>query len=240
MDDETTDENVESDTSGTYFPTLTFEESRVLGALMEKESTTPDSYPLSLNALVNACNQKSSRDPVTEFDDRTVEQAVEGLRAKDLAVRITTAGSRVPKVKHSVDRVYSRLDKAGQALLCVLMLRGPQTLGELRSRTERIHFFPDLGRVESAVSDLITYDEMPLAELQPPGTVKRVKTYAHLLCGEATSDAGSTAVPVATTPVTQAASSPQGSGLQEQVDALKEEVTALRAEVDALKQDLGQ
>jgi hypothetical protein len=127
-------------------------EARVLGSLMEKEVTTPDYYPMSLNALVNACNQKSNRDPVVAFDDDTVEVALEGLRHKGLAARIS-GESRVPKHEQ---RFTERLNMGRReaAILCVMMLRGPQTVGELRGRTERLYTFDDLEGVESTLQRL--------------------------------------------------------------------------------------
>src|ERR1700694_5027102 len=117
-------------------------EVRVLGALLEKEIATPEYYPLSLNALVNACNQKSNREPVVSYDEDIAETALEGLRAKGLAVRITGADIRVPKHGQRFTEKFN-LGRREAALLCVLMLRGPQTVGELRGRSERLHTFDD-------------------------------------------------------------------------------------------------
>ena len=132
-------------------------EIRVLGALMEKEIATPDYYPLSLNALVNACNQKSNRDPVVSYDEAVVENALSGLRAKGLATRITGADSRVPKHAQRFTEQFN-LGRREAALLCVLMLRGPQTAGELRGRSERLYTFDDLEAVESTLRR--QYDEV--------------------------------------------------------------------------------
>jgi len=129
---------------------LDSEEVRVLGALLEKEITTPEYYPLSLNALVNACNQKSNRDPVVHFDEATVEQVLLRLRDKGWLLSITGAGSRVPKYGHRFSEKLN-LGRRELAILCELMLRGPQTLGELRSRTERMHHFDELAEVESVI-----------------------------------------------------------------------------------------
>src|SRR5471030_1694058 len=128
-------------------------EVRALGALMEKETTTPDYYPLSLNALVNACNQKSNRDPVVSFDEDTVETAVNGLREKGLTSRITSNDSRVPKHEQRFVEKCN-LGRREAAVMCVLMLRGPQTAGELRGRTERLYAFDDLEAVESTMRRL--------------------------------------------------------------------------------------
>ena len=122
-------------------------EARVLGSLLEKEIATPDYYPLSLNALVNACNQKSNREPVVSYDQDTVETALEGLRAKGLAVRMIGGDSRVPKHGQRFTEKFN-LGRREAAVLCVLMLRGPQTVGELRGRSERLYQFEDLEGVE--------------------------------------------------------------------------------------------
>src|SRR5579859_4416944 len=129
-------------------PQLDLEEVRVLGALLEKETTTPEYYPMSLNALVNACNQKSNRDPMVSYDDETVEDAIERLKAKGLMLVITGGGSRVPKYAHRFAEKLN-LGRREIAILCELMVRGPQTVGELRNRTERLHRFNDLSEVES-------------------------------------------------------------------------------------------
>src|SRR6266446_5912703 len=128
-------------------------EVRVIGALLEKEITTPENYPLTLNALVNACNQKSSREPVVNYDEATVLQALAMLRAKGLALMISGAGHRVEKYSHTLGEKLN-LGRREAALLCVLMLRGPQTLGELRSRTERMHDFVELEEVERCLESL--------------------------------------------------------------------------------------
>ena len=130
-------------------------EVRVLGALVEKEITTPEYYPLTLNALVNACNQKSSREPVVNYGEDTVSQALTLLRNKGLGLRITGAGHRVEKYGHTLGEKLN-LGRREMALLCVLMLRGPQTVGELRGRTERMHDFEDLEEVERCLEALAT------------------------------------------------------------------------------------
>jgi uncharacterized protein YceH (UPF0502 family) len=128
-------------------------EIRVLGALIEKDITTPEYYPLTVNSLQNACNQKSSRDPVVQFDEQTVEQALEMLRNKHLVIRISGTGHRVEKWGHRLGETLN-LGRREMALLCVLMLRGPQTVGELRGRTERMHEFNDLEEVERVLETL--------------------------------------------------------------------------------------
>src|ERR1700674_1023197 len=135
-------------------------EVRVLGALVEKEITTPEYYPLTLNALLNACNQKSSREPVVSYGEDTVSQALVQLRNKGLGVRITGAGHRVEKYGHRLGEKLN-LGRRELALLCVLMLRGPQTVGELRGRTERMHDFADLEEVERVLETLAAHEPDP-------------------------------------------------------------------------------
>ena len=158
-------------------------EVRVLGALMEKETTTPDYYPMSLNALVNACNQKSNRDPVVAFDEATVENALAQLRAKGLAVRITGGDSRVPKHSHHVTEKLN-LGRREAAVLCVLMLRGPQTAGELRGRTERLFAFDGLEAVEGALTRLAEWESGALVKKLPRQAGFKEPRWAHLLCGD--------------------------------------------------------
>src|SRR6202163_3466447 len=156
---------------------LTPVEVRVICSLLEKEVTTPEYYPLSLNALVNACNQKSNRDPVVDFDASTVEEALLSLRDKGLLLAITGAGSRVPKYAHRISEKLN-LGRRELAILCELMLRGPQTLGELRTHCERLHPFDDLAEVEAVIERL---PELIVKLSRRPGE-KEVR-YAHLLSG---------------------------------------------------------
>jgi uncharacterized protein len=158
---------------------LSAEEVRVLGALMEKEVTTPDYYPLSLNALVNACNQKSNREPVVNYDEDTVEAALNGLRTKALAMRIT-GDSRVAKHEQRFTE-RQNLGRREAAVLCVLMLRGPQTVGELRGRTERLYAFDDLEGVESTLNRLL---ELGFVKRLPRQAGYKEQRWAHLLSGD--------------------------------------------------------
>jgi uncharacterized protein YceH (UPF0502 family) len=154
-------------------------EARVLGALLEKEITTPDYYPLSTNALVNACNQKSNREPVVSYDDDTVEEALANLRAKGLAVRVT-GDSRVAKHEQRFTEKYN-LGRREAALLCVLMLRGPQTPGELRGRSERLYTFDDLEAVEAT---LVRLSEMEYVKKLPRRSGFKEQRWAHILSGD--------------------------------------------------------
>jgi uncharacterized protein YceH (UPF0502 family) len=154
-------------------------ELRVLGALMEKEITTPDYYPLSLNALVNACNQKSNREPVVSYDEDIVETALEGLRGKGLTSRIT-GDSRVPKYEQRFVEKCN-LGRREAAVMCVMMLRGPQTVGELRGRTERLYTFDDLEAVENTLRRLA---EMDFVKILPRQSGYKEQRWAQLLAGD--------------------------------------------------------
>jgi uncharacterized protein len=203
---------------------LTEAETRVLGSLVEKEITTPDYYPLSLNALINACNQKSNRDPVMELSEDEVRDALDGLNAKGLAGARSTAESRVTKYEHRLQEVFN-FGRRETAVLCVLLLRGPQTPGELRGRTERMYRFGELDEVQSTLQHLIQR-EPPLVKMLPrqPGT--KESRYAHLLAGDVK----------AWEPPTMAAAASDSSAEAERIARLEGELAGLRAEVDDLKQ----
>lgn len=161
---------------------LTDVEARVLGSLVEKDITTPDYYPLSLSALINACNQKSSRDPVMTLDESAVRQALHGLGDKRLAGPAGGADSRVTKYEHRMQEVFN-FNRGEIAVLCVLLLRGPQTPGELRGRTERLHHFAELEDVQSTLQRLMQREPALVQMLRrQPGT--KEARYMHLLCGD--------------------------------------------------------
>ncbi len=155
-------------------------ETRVLGALMEKAITTPEYYPLTLNSLTLACNQKTSRDPITSYDDDEVLYGLDQLRDKGVVLRVDVSGSRVPKFRHSLTDKWD-LDSPSYALLCVLFLRGAQTLGQLRQRTDRLYAFDSLGEVESTLESMADREDEPhiLVQRLPrsPGT-KEIR-YRH-------------------------------------------------------------
>lgn len=159
-------------------------EVRVLGSLVEKAVTTPDYYPLSLNALVNACNQRSNRDPLVDYGELTVLQAVEGLRRKRLVFVFEGAASRVVKYGQKFADTLG-LSPAETAVLCVLMLRGPQTTGEIRGRSGRLHEFAGLAEVESTLQGLAARSPQPLVVRLPRQTGFKESRYAHLLAGPA-------------------------------------------------------
>jgi uncharacterized protein YceH (UPF0502 family) len=206
--------------------TLDAVETRVLGALIEKEITTPEYYPLTLNALVNACNQRSNREPVVSYDEDTVSGALESLRRKGLASVLTGAGIRVPKHSHRFSEKLN-LGRRELAILCELMLRGRQTAGELRDRAGRMHGFADLEEVESVLARLIDGEPEPLVVRLPkqPGT--KEPRYAHLLSGEI--DVGQETV---------AAPPPKASPSEDRISALESEVGRLAEEVRSLREEL--
>jgi uncharacterized protein len=195
-------------------------EVRVLGALMEKEIATPEYYPLSLNALVNACNQKSNREPVVSYDETTVDAALAGLRAKGLALRISGPDMRVPKHQHRLSESFN-LGRREAAILCVLMLRGPQTAGELRGRTERLYEFDDLEAVDACLTRLMEWQPDPLVARLPRQVGYKETRYAHLLSGEPP------AQPVAQASVLR--DDPIGR-LQARVDSLEQQVAELKGQ----------
>lgn len=158
---------------------LTAEEQRVLGALMEKSLTRPDDYPLTLNALLAACNQTTNRDPVVHYDELTVERALAGLRDQELVRRGVYAGSRVPKHRHVADETLT-LSRAEQAVIAVLLLRGPQTPGELKARTERAYAFAGLGELDATVDALATR-LVPLVERLARQPGQKEGRVAHLM-----------------------------------------------------------
>jgi hypothetical protein len=157
-------------------------EVRVVGALIEKQVTTPEYYPLTLNALRQACNQLSNREPVVAFDEKTVAWALESLRDRKLIRVVTTADGRVPKYRHVLDEALG-LKSPEMAVMCVLMLRGAQTVGEIRTRTERLYPFSALSFVETTLEDLMMR-EPPLVVKLPRQTGRKESRYAHLLGGE--------------------------------------------------------
>ena len=213
---------------------LTEIETRVLGALIEKDITTPDYYPLSLNALVNACNQKNNRDPVMSLDDSAVRDVLATLQEKRLAGPASGADSRVTKFEHRLQEVFN-FDRREIAVVCVLLLRGPQTPGELRSRTDRMYHFEALEDVVSTL-DRLAQREPPLSAILPrqPGT--KESRYMHLFSGEPPEQpnvSATTSVARALLPASAGATT-----TAERLAALEEEVSTLRAELSEVQQQL--
>jgi hypothetical protein len=217
---------------------LTEIETRVLGALIEKDITTPDYYPLSLNALVNACNQKNNRDPVMTLDEAAVRDALASLQEKRMAGPASGADSRVTKFEHRLQEVFN-FDRREIAVICVLLLRGPQTPGELRGRTERMYHFEALEDVVSTL-DRLAQREPSLARVLPrqPGT--KESRYTHLFSGEPPmsaedADVGRAELNVARAPSPATAGA---TSLSDRVRTLEEEVSRLRQELSEVQQQL--
>ncbi|MFM9882882.1 MAG: YceH family protein [Burkholderiales bacterium] len=201
---------------------LSLLETRVLGVLIEKEAATPDNYPLTLNSLVAGCNQKTSRDPIMNASESEVQMAVDALKRANLVIE--SYGSRVSRLEHNAMRGMGLLDKGALAVIGVLMLRGPQTPGEIRTNTDRIHRFGDLNAVERLLESLAEYATRPLVKRlgRLPGS--REARYAHLLGG-----------PIAAEAMTQSISGAASADVSTtEIVTLKTTVTQLRAEVDAL------
>lgn len=214
---------------------LSLEEIRILGTLLEKEVTTPDYYPMTLNSLVNACNQKSCRDPVTAFDESTVSFHLDILRdEKRLAALVSAADSRVPKFKQRLTEVHF-FTPAERAVLCELMLRGPQTIGELRNRAERMHGFTGSEEVAAALKELETRTDGPWVVLLPRLPGHKEARYSHLLGGapnvEQTSTDPVTSTSATVSPTERIANLEQQTArLQQEIDALREELRVFRSQ----------
>jgi len=213
---------------------LTPTEARVLGALIEKEITTPEYYPLSLNALVNACNQKNNREPVMALDEVEVRQALHGLEDERLAAAVR-GDSRVPKYEHHIQEIFN-FTRGEIAVVCVLLLRGPQTPGELRGRTERMYKFDELSDVQTVLQKLMIR-EPALVKLLPrqPGT--KEARYAHLLSGDV--ESFEQAATSAHTSSYSSASSSSSLSTEEEAE-LRERMAQLEAEVAILTRELGE
>jgi uncharacterized protein YceH (UPF0502 family) len=221
---------------------LTALEARLIGSLIEKAITTPDQYPLSLNALTNACNQKSNREPVLSLDERTVQDSVEGLVKKHLVLEKSGFGSRVPKYQHRFCNTgfgSFEFTPVQTAIVCELLLRGPQTPGELRTRVPRMAQLSDGGaEIDSALEDLATRPDGPFVKQLPREPGRRDSRYAHLFSGE-------DAIPVTPAepaggaePQPDVAAAEARSSLQARVTTLEEQVAALRQELEELRSSI--
>jgi uncharacterized protein YceH (UPF0502 family) len=208
-------------------PELTAAEQRVLGCLLEKQRATPDQYPLSLNALRLACNQATNRDPVLDLDEEQVRAALHGLGRRRLTRLASGHGSRASKYRHLLDEALA-VDAADQAVLAVLLLRGAQTPGELKGRTERLHGFGDLAAVEATLASLVERGLVARLERRPGQ--KEVR-FTHLLGEDAEAEAAA--------PAPAAPAAREAGGLAGRVDALEVAVAELRAELRALRGELG-
>ena len=217
-------------------PLLSEVEVRVLGALIEKQITTPEYYPLTLNALTAACNQKSNREPVVDFDEKTVVRALESLRDKELARVLSGAEMRVPKYYHLFTETLG-FTPPEVGVLCVLMLRGPQTVGEIRGRSGRLYEFADLAGVEQALQGLTEREGGPVVMKLPRQVGRKESRYAQLLAGEpqiATEEEGEVRLEKATLEVRT--ENERLEQLEIQVQDLQRQVEAMRLEFATFKQ----
>ncbi|MCK5801615.1 MAG: YceH family protein [Lentisphaeria bacterium] len=203
---------------------LTDVQVRVLGALVEKRVTTPDYYPLTLNALVSACNQKSNRDPVVSYDDKTIVRSLDTLRDRKLAIMWHTAGSRVPKYAEEMSGTFE-LEDDQVAVLCMLMVRGPQTAGELRTRTGRLHDFATTIEVEKTLTALVNREKGALVVKLPRRPGAREGRYMHLLAAEPD-------------PATLEEPPPPVEAARVQLQAEDQRIVTLEAEVCSLREEL--
>jgi uncharacterized protein YceH (UPF0502 family) len=212
--------------NGSMLPVLDPVETRVLGALIEKEATTPEYYPLSMNALVNACNQKSNRWPVVDYDEDLVGDAMLGLREKKFAVMVTGNG-RVNKYAQRISETLN-MGRRELAILCTLLLRGPQTLGEIKDRSERIYAFADLEETERVLDKLAEWPAGPLAVKMPRQPGHKEARFCHLLNGEPALDAVHTEAdaPAATGRLAQ---------LEQEVSDLKKSLSEMQSAFAELK-----
>jgi uncharacterized protein len=206
---------------------LTENEVRVLGSLIEKDITTPEYYPLSLNALVNACNQKTNREPVMHLTEDEVRAALDGLQEQRMAGPARGADSRVTKYEQRLQEVYN-FTRPEIAVLCVLFLRGPQTPGELRGRAERLHRFEALDDVQSALQKLMQR-EPPLAKILPRQPGMKESRYAHLFSGD---------VITPDMPASSGAVSPRASADDDRITRLEEELAGVRRELGEVKDQM--
>jgi len=214
-------------------------EARIIGSLIEKQITTPDQYPLSLNALVNACNQKSNREPLMQLEEAEVRAAVDGLARRHLVMEKSGFGSRVPKYQHIFcNTEFGSLKFTPQetAIVCELLLRGPQTPGELRTRVPRMADLPDAGGVESSLESLASRPEGALVAQLPREVGRRDSRWAQLF--EELPDVTAAPAPEPE-PVARAEATPRASDLAARVEALEAEVAKLREELWQLRQERG-
>ena len=206
-------------------------EVRVLGALIEKQVTTPEYYPLTLNALMQACNQKNNRNPVTAWDEVAVAQALESLREKNLAYVFYGSNSRVPKYKHVMPEVF-RLNQQELALMCVLMLRGGQTVGELRERAARLYNFSGLNELEDTLNSLIAREPQALVARLPRQLGQKEARFAHLLAGEVSIDQPPGREYAKNAVVSKQMEVERILKLEQEVETLRAEVTRLREQFE--------
>lgn len=203
---------------------LSQEEVRIIGSLIEKEYSTPEYYPLTINSLTNACNQKSSRNPVVSYDEIFVELTVQKLRDKKLITKVTGPDQRVPKYKQVFSEFYN-LTKQQTAVMCVLFLRGAQTIGEINSRSYRIYEFENLAETEQTLDELINFESGPFV-IKLPKDSGRENRYTHLFCGEPERQSETAKEPSAEERI---------ASLEEKVNSLEEKYISLNVELEKFK-----
>lgn len=212
-------------------------EARVLGCLIEKGFTTPDTYPLTLNSLTLACNQRSNRDPIMEVEEQIVLRALDTLRDKKLIEMVSMAGSRVMKYRHQADRALE-LEPPALAILSELLVRGPQTAGELRGRATRMHPFENIESVEQVLGQLTARSPEPLAVLLPRQPGRKESRYAHLLSGAINVEELAASMATGSAPekarITVQAENERIGKLESELAALRQDVTALQSQIAEL------
>jgi uncharacterized protein YceH (UPF0502 family) len=208
-------------------------EARVLGSLVEKQLTTPEYYPMTLNGLTAACNQKSNRDPVVLYEEATVKQALDSLHDRYLVYLFHGSTSRAVKYKHMIPSVYE-LEPSEVATICVLLLRGPQTVGEIRTRTERMYEFRDLNDVQETLDSLSRRDEPLIVRLERQPGQKEAR-YAHLLSGPVAAESAFHSSSNVVTSAQKEAANERLEKLEQEVGSLREEVSALRETFEEFK-----
>jgi uncharacterized protein YceH (UPF0502 family) len=208
-------------------------EVRVLGSLVEKQLTTPEYYPLTLNALTHACNQLSNREPVVSYDERTIVRALDGLREKRLAHIIYASDSRVPKYKHTMMDAFGFTQQQELAVMCILMLRGPQTVGEIRGRSGRLYSFRELGDVEATLEALSSREAGALVSKLPRQPGQKEARFAHLLAGEVQFEEREAAPRAEAATVAVRAEN-------DRIARLEEDVSTLRRELEEIRQQFGE
>jgi len=207
---------------------LSYEEVRVLGSILEKQYTTPAYYPMTINSITNACNQKSSRDPVVSYDESLVEDTISGLREKQLSGIVTSSDYRVPKYTQVFGKHYN-LSIKEVAVLCVLFLRGAQTVGEIRSRTSRIYNFTNLTEVHETFDKLMNREETPFI-IKLPKYSGREHRYTHLFCGEPD-------LPIQVEKIETESSDAKVNRLEEEVQKLRVEISTIRNEFNQFRKE---
>lgn len=224
-----------SASEGYGFAALSAAETRVVGCLVEKQITTPEYYPLTLNALVAACNQKNNRNPVVEYDEKTVVRTIDALREKKLLWMVTLAGGRVPKYEHRLGEKLLITKPGEMAIICELLLRGPQTPGELRSRVDRMHSFASLEEVQGAIEALASRP-VPLVLRLPRLPGHKESRYSHLLSG-APEAAGQALLEPPPEPARVAAQADEArfAALETEIKSLRQELADLRAAFEQFK-----